>query len=88
MYSTEVETLMACKQFTTVLKTVTLLVWEADVFLIYGAALSMVLTPVTSTELGQMTTVKGFALEGGTEMDCSLCNTGINHEKRLLSHQS
>lgn len=70
------------------LKTVTVLVWEADVFLIYGAAVSVVLTPVTSPELGQITTVKGLTLEGGTEVDCNLCNTGINHEKLMLSHQS
>ena len=69
------------------LKTITVLVWEADVFLIYGAAVSMVRTPVTSTELGQVTTVKGLTLEGGTETDCNLCNTGINNEKLMLSHQ-
>jgi len=71
-----------------VLKTATVLVWEADVFLIYGVAVPMGLTPVTSTELAQMTTVKGLALEEGTEMGCNLCKAGVNHEKLMLNHQS
>lgn len=70
------------------LRTITVLVWEVDVFLIYGAAVSMVLTPFALTERGQMTTVKGLTLEGCTEMDCNLNNTGINHEKLMLGHQN
>lgn len=48
----------------------------------------MVLTAVTATELSQMTTVKGLTLEGVTETNCNLCNTGINHEEPTLRHQS
>lgn len=72
VYRTEANCLV--NSFTTVLKTVPVLVWEADVFLISGAALSMVPTPVPSGELGQMSTLKAL-----TGMDCNLCNTGINH---------
>lgn len=46
-------------------------VWEADAFLIYGAAVLVVLTAVTATELSQMTTVKGLTPEGGTGKNCA-----------------
>lgn len=86
MYRTEAEILMPCKQFHLSAEDCPSV--GADAFLIYGAAVSMVLTAVTSTELSQMTTVEGLTLGGGTETKRNLCNTRINHEKPILSHQS